>query len=188
MLHEYVKYTFGEFLNLPDDEFKEYEKTGLLLKPDDWDLPDFMKWPYIQVKKAQTILSEKISYVDVIELIRELVKIKPDLSELFSSDENILQLHWFHVFAFLKFVINQIERVNELEERLAYEPDAAEERAGIDMYNQFGYFTTIDRLAGGDPLKYEEIGQTEYSVIFSKLLLNKVDSQFIKNYHKAITK
>ena len=54
------------------------------------------------------------------------------------------------------------------------------------MYNEFGVYATIDRLAGGDPLKYDEIGKTEFSVIFAKLRLNQVDVQFAKNYQKVI--
>ena len=179
MRTEYKAYTFKEFLNLPEHEHEEYESTGLLRKPDDWGVDDFMKWPFVTVRKVQLILSEELDYENIIEIILLITG---------CPIEKILTIKWFHVFSFLKFVNNSIKEVNKLEEKLAYEPDANEERAGIEMYNQFGYFSTVDRLAGGDLLKYEEVGMTEYGIVFTKLLLNKVDAQFIKNYQKIISK
>ena len=54
------------------------------------------------------------------------------------------------------------------------------------MFNQFGYFVTIDRLAGGDALKHEAIGQLPYSQVFAELKLRLVESIFMKNYQKII--
>jgi len=172
MRQEYNKYTFREFLCLDPEEMQEYETMGMLLKPDSWGVNDYMKWPYITVKDIQTTLCEDINYEHIIDIIKELTGMKMD---------RILNKYWNDVFKFIKFVFKSIEQVNEVEKKLIYKPDNDEELAGIDMYNQFGYFATIDRLAGGDPLKYDEIGNTEFSVIFAKLMLNNVDTQFSKN-------
>jgi len=153
----------------------EYESTGMLLKPNSWGVSDFMNWPYLTVKEIQSSIAGNVTYEQVIEIIHELTGIGKD---------KILDKCWIDVFRFLKFVFDSIERVNKLEEKLIYEPDTDEVNAGIEMYNQFGYFATIDRLAQGDILKYEEVGQLEYSIVFSKLMLNQVDAQFMKNYQK----
>ena len=179
MREEYNKYTFREFLCLDIEEMQEYESIGLLMKPDSWGIPDFMKWPYATVKEIQSTISGQMDYEHLIGIIIELTKYRKD---------KILDKCWIDVFKFFKFVHNSIIEVNEIEKKLAYEPDIDEQNAGIDMYNQFGYFATIDRLAGGDPLKYDEIGMTEFSVIFAKLMLNSVDAQFSKNYQKIIMK
>ncbi len=178
MMEDFKKCTFGEFLNLPELERKEYERIGLLLKPDSWQVSDVMDWPYITVKDIQRTFSHDPDYEEVINIITELTGQRKD---------KILSKIWINVFRFLKFVINSIEGVNKLEQKLAYEPDADEERAGIEMFNEFGYFVTIDRLAGGDPLKHEAVGQLPYSQVFAKLRLNQVDNIFMKNYQKVIT-
>jgi len=179
MRTEFNKYTFREFLCLDPEEIKEYESAGLLLKPNSWGVSDVMDWPYITVKDIQNKLSEDISYEQIINIIKDLTGMR---------EEKILNKSWIDIFKFIKFVFKAIEQVNEVEKKLIYKPDADEEQAGIEMYNQFGYFATIDRLAGGDPLRYDEIGQTEFSVIFAKLMLNNVDAQFSKNYQKIIMK
>ncbi len=179
MRTEFNKYTFREFLCLDPEEMQEYESTGLLLKPDSWGVSEPTKWPYITVKDIQSILSGDIDFEQIIYIIKELTGM---------HTEKILDKSWIDIFKFVKFVFRSIEHINELEKKLAYEPDADERKAGIEMYNQFGYFATIDRLAGGKPWKYKKIGKMKYSIIFAKLLLNNVDTQFSKNYQKAIMK
>ena len=179
MKQEYNKYTFREFLSLEAEEMDEYKSVGMLMKPDSWGVSDVMNWPYVTVKDIQVMLSEDVNYEQIIDIITKLTGMRID---------KILDKPWNDVFKFVKFVFKSIEQVNEVEKKLAYKPEPDEEQAGIEMYNQFGYFATIDRLAGGDPLKYDEIGQTEFSVIFAKLMLNSVDTQFSKNYQKIIMK
>ena len=179
MRQEYNKYTFREFLSLEAEEMGEYRSIGMLMRPDSWGVSDVMNWPYVTVKDIQATLSEDTSYEQIIGIIAELTGMRA---------ERILDKPWNDVFKFVKFVLGSIERVNEVEKKLAYRPEPDEEQAGIEMYSQFGYFATIDRLAGGDPLRYDEVGQTEFSVIFAKLMLNSVDAQFSKNYQKIIMK
>ena len=179
MIENFKKYSFGEFLLLEKSEFDEYERIGLLHRPDPWGVSDFMNWPYITVKDIQSIMSQGMNYEQVIEIITELTGYRKD---------KILTKSWIDVFKFIKFVINSIDRVYELEKKLAYEPDANEENAGINMFNDFGYFVTIDRLAGGDPLKHEAVGQLPYSQVFAKLRLNQIDNIFMKNYQRIISK
>lgn len=177
-LTEFKLISFREFLYLDPPVMQQYENTGLLLKPDNWGVSDVLKWDFLTVKETQIALDVNPSYETIIRIIQDLTGYRT---------EKILDKLWIDVFKFFKFVQKSIERVNELEKKLEYEPDAAEENAGIEMFNQFGYFVTIDRLAGGDPLKYDAIGKMEYSVIFSKLLLNKTDTQFMKNFQKQLT-
>ncbi len=177
-MENFKKYTFGEFLNLPESERKEYERVGLLLKPDSWQVSNFENWPYITVKDIQQTFSQDIDYEDIIRVINELTG---------QHRDKILLKIWIDVFRFIKFVTNSIEQVNELEQKLIYEPDADEVKSGIEMYNEFGYFVTISRLAN-DILKQEAVGQLPYSQVFAQLRLNQIDNIFMKNYQKAITK
>lgn len=178
MIENFKKISFGEFLLLPESERKEYERIGMLLKPDPWQVSEFMNWPYITVKDLQQTFSQDIDYEEIIRVINELTGQQRD---------KILSKIWFDIFRFLKFVTNSIKQVNELETKLAYEPDADEERAGIEMFNEFGYYVTIDRLAGGNILEQEAVGQLPYSQVFAKLRLNQTDNIFMKNYQKIIS-
>jgi len=179
MENEFKKCSFAEFLELGADEFSRYESTGKLLKPDPWNAKPVMEWQFIQVKEIQNLMNNGLSYEQFIKIVHDLTDI---------DIEKIIQKDWISVFKFFKFVESSIKEVNELEKKLAYEPDVIEENSGIEMFNQFGHFVTIDRLAGGDPLKYEQIARMEYSVIFSKLFLNVVDMQFTKNYQTQINR
>lgn len=163
--------TFTELFGLTVEDFSMYQTIGLSLDPDSWGVPDLLEWPYITVKQIQDKMSDAYNYDTMMWIIKELTKLDAD---------KIMQKKWHDVFAFFNFVIQQIKKANELEQKLIYEPDADETRAGIDQYNQFSYFATIDRLAGGDPLKYDGVGNVQFSVIYSKLLLNRVDNEFSK--------
>jgi len=179
MIEQFRKCTFAEFLILPEYEKSEYERIGMLMKPDSWGVSDVMEWPYITVKEIQSALGQAITYQGIIDIITELTGQKKD---------KILSRVWIDVFKFIKFVNNSIERINEVEKNLAYEPDANEMKAGIEMFNQFGHMIVIDRLAGGDILKWEQVAQKPFAEVFTKLKINMVDNQFMKNYQIAISK
>jgi len=164
--------TLAELFKLSPEDLSIYRTVGLSLEPDSWGMADLLEWPYITVKQIQEKLINAYDFETMIWIIKEVSKL---------NAEEILKRKWHQVFAFFAFVITQIKRANELEQKLVYEPDADETRAGIDQYNQFSYFVTIDRLAGGDPLKYDEVGKVQFSVIYSKLMLNRVDNEFSKS-------
>lgn len=176
---EYKMISFHEFLQLNPDEFAQYESIGKLLKSDDWGVSNVMKWDFLTVKEIQNKFINGFTYDELIEIVQDLTGY---------SRKKIINKLWIDVFRFFKFVVDSIEFINEQEKKLYIEPDADEANAGIEMFNQFGYFITIDRLAEGNPLNYDAIGKMEYSIIFSKLLLNKVDMQFMKNYQRIINK
>jgi hypothetical protein len=150
--------TLAELFELSPEDLSIYRTVGLSLEPDSWGVADLLEWPYITVKQIQEKLINAYDFETMIWIIKELTKLEAEI------------------------ILNaQIKRANELEQKLVYEPDADETRAGIDQYNQFSYFVTIDRLAGGDPLKYDEVGKVQFSVIYSKLMLNRVDNEFSKS-------
>ena len=96
--------------------------------------------------------------------------------------EEVEQMKWFDIARFYTFILKAITEINTKEQSLSYEPDAKEINAGIEEFNKFSWFTSLDRLAGGDVLKYDEVGKQPWSIIFTKLLLNKTDAE----YHKRL--
>ena len=164
---ELNKYTFGEFLNIPDKERDFYCSVGTSLYALPLDKPDMLEWEWARVKQIQDIVcKKKITYDEMIEAV---------MIGSMMTEEEINKKYWYEVFHFYNFILKELAKINELEKQLVYEPDVKELNAGIEDYNVFGWFCTIDRLAGGDPLKYEAVGKLKYADIFAKLKLNNLD-------------
>ena len=179
-MNELNGYTFDEFLCLEDkDEQSLYKAFGLALKPKDWNTGDILDWPWSKVKNIQDIINkEMVTFAEMTEVV-----------VLASGKEVkiICRTRWDEVFAFYNFIVESIRRVNDLEKQLSYEPSSREVSAGIERYDVFGWFVTLDRLAGGDMLKYEAIGNLKYCDVFAKLKLNKVDREFNERLLKRDT-
>jgi len=172
MITELNKYTFAEFIALPQEERDLYKSFGLHLKAVDPTTKPINEWEWSKVKQIQTIVNQpSLSYNDLAEVVA-LTSEKPQ--------DEVLQMLWYEVFPIYNFATKEIATVNKQEQALAYEPDAKELSAGIDAYQQFSWFATLNRLSGGDPLKYDAIGKQPYAVIFSTLLLQKTDREFEK--------
>ena len=166
-------YNMAEFLSLPDEERDNYKDFGLRLRANPQGLPpDIIEWPWATIKQIQDIINQPmLHYEDMVEIL---------VIATGESRDKILLWKWTNSFPLYNFTVNGIKQINELEEQLAYEPSGKELSAGIDEYNAFGWFVTLNRLAGGDPLKYDAVGKLPYHVIFATLKLNKVDNEFQK--------
>lgn len=72
----------------------------------------------------------------------------------------------------LKFILwirDELEGINNLERTyLISNPSAKLFQAGINRLDQFGLLNTIDNLANGDVLKYDEVRKLRYNVVFDK--------------------
>ena len=53
-------------------------------------------------------------------------------------------------------------------------------RAGIKAFEKFGFYNTVNSLAGGDVLRWQEILNLPYEIVFLKQLLNKTEFGFQK--------
>jgi len=65
--------------------------------------------------------------------------------------------------------------------------DADAEQAEVERFDKFGYWIQIDKLAGGDPLKYEGVMNLTYQDCFTKLYyeVEKADYQETLNKIKS---
>lgn len=172
-MNELNLYNMAEFLSLPDEERDNYKDFGLRLRANPQGLPpDIIEWPWATIKQIQDIINQPmLHYEDMVEIL---------VIATGESRDKILLWKWTNSFPLYNFTVNGIKQINELEEQLAYEPSGKELSAGIDEYNAFGWFVTLNRLAGGDPLRYDAVGKLPYHVIFATLKLNKVDNEFQK--------
>lgn len=176
MIEELNKYTFAEFIVLPVEERDLYKAFGLRLKAKNMNTKAVLDWEWGRIKQIQDIINQpSLSYDDLAEIIALAAEKEKD---------EVMQMFWTDIFPFYNFIVKEIQVINEKEQELSYEPDAKEINAGISEYNNFGWFATLNRLSGGDPLKYDAIGKQPYAVIFSTLLLQKTD----REYEKALIK
>ena len=169
---ELYDYLYRDFLNLPNDERELYKAYGLKARAKNLVTTVPLEWQWGKIKQIQDIISlDWLRWDDLTEII---------MLALDKTREEVLDMKWFEVARFYSFILESIKEINEKEKQLNYEPDAKEMAAGIDRFQQFSWFATLDRVAGGDVLKYEEVSKQPYSVIFSRLLLQKTEAEYNK--------
>lgn len=88
----------------------------------------------------------------------------------------------------LKFILwirDELEAIANLEKTyLVSSPSAKLFQAGINRLDQFGLLNTIDNLANGDILKYDEVRKLRYNVVFDKqyrdIILKEIQEKLSK--------
>lgn len=174
----YNNCTFKELQALEVDELNYYITTGLFIPPNSWGIPDIIEWNYGKVMELVMMFGTEINLPDVVSICCFATGKKQTLIE---------NKRWHEVFAFYNHIAKEVVRVEEILKTLHVLPTQEEEAAGIDNFAQFGVFATIDRLAGGNVLKYEAIENMPFMVIYTKLKLNKVEAEYQEAYQKIIT-
>jgi hypothetical protein len=165
--------SYREILDLPVNDFVYYKQLGKSLKPDNGGLPDVELWNFGKVKELQYIMRESVVYEQVPNILAFVYEnTKPGYH--FSQK-------WYKTIAKYNHVLKEMEKIVEKEKALEYEPDADQISAGIENFAQFGPFATIDSLADGNVLLYDEIEAKPYNLIFTKLLHERVKSEYINN-------
>ena len=127
-----------------------------------------------------------LSWSDLI-LLREMIKeknISGVLELIYSvSQEKFLELDVFNCFAVYKWINEQLALITK--EEIFYlndEPTQKEKDAGIDDLNEFGYTVSLDVLANGNILEYDNYLRKPYHQIFRKFRLNKTKNEIQKKY------
>lgn len=86
------------------------------------------------------------------------------------------------VAPFALHILQEIGRVVEKEKHLSEdEPDADLEEAGAGMLERFGFYPTLNALAGGDLLKQDDVLQLSVISVHTHLLYLKTANQVQKN-------
>lgn len=82
---------------------------------------------------------------------------------------------------FLLWVHDQYKKINDIEAKYLYTPPEAKLlQAGIRELDILGDINTIDSLANGDVLKWNDIRQLPYSRVFDKMLKNTIEARINK--------
>lgn len=176
--------SFFEFVQFEEDKFIYYKRLGMAMKPDSDGLEDIMQWPYGKVKELQIMFNEEITMRDIPQILAFGFSTKKDGKVIDRRPEQYIKEKWHKVFQYYNHLVAEMKRILEREEILAYEPEADQVEAGIERINQFGVLATIDTLASGNVLLYDEIEAKPYYLIFAKLHLESEKARYIEALSK----
>lgn len=130
-----------------------------------------------------------LSWSDLI-LLREMIKeknISGVLELIYSvSQEKFLELDVFNCFAVYKWINEQLNELYKVwSENLHTEPTQKEKDAGVENFNDFGDYATLETLTKGDSLKDDYYLNKPAHYIYRKLCYNKVNAEYTRAYYKT---
>lgn len=146
---------------------------------------DFDSLIYCRWKFLKETLPELIKIGNFEKLVLEIFKDRD--VHLFPPDiESIDPNQVMHFILWIKDEMDAIGKMEQL--NLSGDPDPDLNAAGIAELSQFGDMNTIDSLAGGDILKWEQVKKLRYHVIFDKQLKSIIESRIEKKLAKIKSK
>lgn len=104
-------------------------------------------------------------------------------------EKSFVSLGLFQYAAFFHYICEQIELICNIEKKaLEVELDQASIDAGVEVFEKFGSLLQIDKLAGGDVAKYDNVRALPYEYCLTKLALNATEYNFNKTRTDIITR
>ena len=138
----------------------------------------FIELPYGLVKIDLPALQRSES--DSEAIINLIMKLQFPEFDIESASGN-------EIVSFSLWIKEQQEFIYSIEEKyLSSEPEPEMMAAGIHQLNEFGDMVTVDALAKGDILKYDETKALPYFRVYEKLKLDKVNRDIEKRYQKIM--
>lgn len=139
------------------------------------ELPSIIYFPY---RFTKIDLPELMQEGNIEEIINIICKEK---------EIEIKEITQRETISFVLWLKDEIEAIHQLESRyLQSQPDPDMIAAGVNDLNEFGELNVIDSLAGGDILKWDEVGRIPYYKVFDKLRKNIIDRRINTNYQKIL--
>lgn len=174
---EINNYKISEFLELNTDEVERYTNLLKYLEP----------VPTINELKDLTFRE--------VETIKHIIQDSDSLPEVFKymqglNEEQFLNLKVVEFYELYNYIIKQLENLSKMEtqelvsEHSDYKWEAVE---GSERLSVMGILPTIDRLAVGDILKYEEILDLPYLTVFNRLRMDRIKSDIEHDMNKIKT-
>ena len=159
--------TFLEYVNLKDKSLYNYASKfsrKLNTANDLFDIGPFTSLTFGQVKDAQHLFNDGVNWENLFKFVCQLKN---------THKKHLAKNKFFELCMFRQYVAEQLNEIYNIELNLFHEVNHTDEAAGIDKLAKFGVMIQIDKLAGGDVLKYDAIKQMPYNLCFTKLLLDK---------------
>lgn len=88
--------------------------------------------------------------------------------------------------AYSKFFFEDFFKIIQDDQALATQPTADQLNAGIKKLTKYGAMVTVDILAGGDILKYDETLNMSYGDIRMKMLIDKDVNDYKEKLQKIL--
>ncbi|HNQ20436.1 MAG TPA: hypothetical protein PKI46_05185 [Bacteroidales bacterium] len=177
MIEEIENITIKEFFSLEENKLLELYRILRLIKSDGRHIQSIQLLSYkdvVQLKQLCTIQTP-INIIAIIEGVFEIPL----------KQQREMKLTEY--FPLLNFVINGIEEIIEMEHiRLSSTAKDDLIMAGVELLNQYGDIATIDALAGGDILRWQQIELLPWQIVFTKLCMDKDKAQIQENYLEII--
>lgn len=172
--------SFRQYAELEDrGAYDYYLKYGFFDPEDIFKIGKFLDLSFGEVKDLQYYTSSGLTWENFFKALSELIK-GLEYKEL--ADCSIFDLHKARLY-----FADQISLINSMEsDYLGHQATPEERQAGIEMFSSYGAFIQFDKLAGGDPLKYDEIKKLKYDLCFTKLKLEADRNEFNERYHEII--
>ena len=168
-------YTVYDFLFLPEEKKDEMSAIYKLVCFD----VDCKTWTFEDVKETQYQLKKQIDYKTMIEIVNRQI------------NQDILQLDAHIFFGTFNGIQKSILEITDIENNaLGHQPSADELIASEEVggFESFGYLPELDKLAGGDLLKYDEIRKLKWSDCFAKLAYESRQSRYQNKMMELIHK
>ena len=107
------------------------------------------------------------------------------------SEDEFLKLKVTEFYALLNSITKQLENLLAMEERELtpkHHDTKWEMVEGSKRLGKLGILPTVDSLAGGDILKFQEILDLKYITVFNKLRLDRIKADIQGDMEKIKTK
>ncbi|MEE4248560.1 MAG: hypothetical protein V2I33_24540 [Kangiellaceae bacterium] len=178
-IHQYPELKGDERAQI-DDILQNWVRPNPNLRIGQWTkkpkVDDLWELPWLDI----ILLDQHLSTKDVEKVIGLVYKV---------HGKYFLNLELLNVMAVYKWVANEISEINKIVyQELGGEPDPDYVAAGIEQLKDFDYSVALDQLAQGDPLRYDQLLRTPYTVIFRKLCLDNVWGDIRKNYQEIVSR
>jgi hypothetical protein len=174
--------SFRKYAELKDKSVYNYAamySRVLNTSKDIFDIGEFNKLTFGQVKDAQTAFANGVYWLKLLNFVSEIKSI---------SVKKIAKYKFFELCKFRRYVEEQLDKIQRIESKMYYEVTGIDKAAGIDKLTQFGVVIQIDKLAGGDVMKWELVKQLPYAIGFMKLYMDKTVDEVNMEKNRIINK
>ena len=180
----YGEMTLGQFIEYPQHTQTPSQLIAFLSKcPHRIDADQFA--PLLAFLATPLVLDDFGQKIEAHKLLKEDSSMRgvEAFLKIYYPEENIADTPLNVVLPRYFAIVEQLQHILKVEEaNLTTPPTAEQMRAGIEEFSKLGYFNTIDDLAQGKPWRYDDILNTEYIVIYNRLLKMKISTKFGENY------
>lgn len=136
-------------------------------------IPEVLQWKFCDV---MSLMGDATPF----EVVLKVLNFHSDVSEkeLLKAPANVF-------VSVLRFIKDQIAKVNRLQEQLSSEPDGDLVNAGIKDLDKFGH-VNIYYAISNDPRDWDAISEVPYGKMFTKLMIDKTNSDIQKRYNQIV--